>query len=469
MNPTLLDRRSLLVSMAAAITLPALPTLGQATYDARQEVVPNFGQYVPAHETSDQPTYATTLERVTTATPWGRGMAIVDGELIVLSRGRHRGEGGVSQDLVDSAGTLWRIDTSVCETVIPGALAGTGVRENAAVFARPTSPPFHLYDHEDDPANDRRMARPYCALAFDASSRNLFVCAYSGAELPTGFRKHGTDAVYRYDLRDEQWHVVEQHDPELIPDEAMGPVVSNTYYPHHDPATNAPPHGWVNGPDGCIAVGEFLYVPAKDNHVVVQYDLDGIRADATAPAPASRVVLDTTMRMRHPGGETMIEVLGPSSVAVHDDFLYVGFRTSSIIVRIPLDERGDLVRDDDGVVAGDLIAVFEPWDAERKRSGNLYDIAMSDAGDLFVSMGKEGRVWHVTPDPARPFYGNDQSDRPTTTAPLLDMSERLGKRSGSNNIMVDDAGGYLYVSNRNNDTGAGDLHGTIYRVKLPNR
>ena len=464
-----IDRRSMLASIAAAVVLPSLPAPGQSDRTFRQEVVIDFGQFVPEHATTDQPPYHAPLERVTTATPWGRGMAVVDGDLVVLSRGRHRGEGGVSADLVDHAGTLWRVDTSVSEPVVPGAIAGAAVAENASVLARPTAPPFHLYDHTGDPAADHRMTRPYCALAFDAASRNLFVCAYSGAELPTGFRKHGTDAVYRYDLRTEAWHVVEQHDPELIPDDALGPVVSNAYYPHHDPATNAPPHGWLNGPDGCTAAGDFLYVPAKDNHVVVQYDLDAIRRDPNAGAPPSRVVLRDAMRLRHPGGETMIEILGPGSVAAHGGYLYVGFRTTSIVVRIPLSENGDLVKDDDGVVAGDLIAVFEPWSAERRRSGNLYDLALSAEGDLFVSMGREGRIWHLTPDPAQPFYGNDQSARPTTTAPLLDMSERLGKRSGSNNIMVDDAGGYLYVSNRNNDTGAGELHGTIYRVKLPNR
>jgi len=437
-------------------------------YPAKQERVLEFGALVPEHETTDTlPHPQPVLERVTTAVPWGRGMTMVDGELIVLSRGRHRSNGGVDRNLVDHAGTLWRVDTSVSERVVPGEWAGHAVRHNAEVFARPSEPPFHLYDYAAPAEEDTRMARPYCALAFDEQSRNLFVCAYSGAELDTGFRKHATDAVYRYDLRNDSWHVVEQHDPDVVPDDELGDVISNEYYPHHDPAANPPPHGWTNGADGCAAAGEYLYVPAKDNHVVAQYDLDAIRRDPNAGPPYSRVVLRGKMILRHPGGEDEVEVLGPSAVAIHGGFMYIAFRTSSIVVRIPLDETGDVARNADGKVAGDLIAVFEPWNPEKKRSGNLYDIDMSADGELFVSMGYAGRVWRITPDPDRPFYGNDQTpDRPTTTPPYIDMSECLGRKSGCNNIHVDRDADYLYISNRTNDNGEGQIHGTIYRVKL---
>jgi hypothetical protein len=462
--------RSLAAGLSAVAVLScATASSGRIQHAPKQEEVPDFGALVPAHPTDDVTETSpckVALQRVTTAVPWGRGMAIADGELIVLSRGRHRGEGGVSQNLVDHAGTLWRIDPSVSEPVVPGAWAGDAVRNNAEVFAAPTAPPFHLYDFSAPSDEDILMARPYCALAFDEASRNFFICAYSGAELPDGFRKHATDAVYRYDLRDQRWHVVEQHDPDVVPREAFGAVISNEYYPHHDPATNPPPHGWVNGADGCIAAGDYLYVPAKDNHVVVQYDLDGIRREPSAGPPASRPVLGATMIISHPGGEQEMEVLGPSGVAVHGDYLYIGYRTSSVVVRVRLRSDGDIVRESDGRVKGELIAVFEPWDAGRKRSGNLYDIDMSASGDLFVSMGKEGKVWRISPDPARPFYGNDQSERPTTAPPFLNMTELVGRKTGCNNIFVDDEGGFLYVSSRNNDTGEGRIHGTIYRVAL---
>lgn len=465
MSRKIRSRISQILGVGAAIAMNCNSPAGDVAYKPKQERVPDFGQFVPTHAVIDTLPFDVSLERVTTAVPWGRGMATVDGELIVLSRGRHRGEGGVEQSLVDHAGTLWKVDTSVSETVVPGELAGDAVRHNATVFARPTSPPFHLYDYQAPPEQDILMGRPYCALAYDEASCNLFVCAYSGAELETGFRKQATDAVYRLDLRNESWHVVEQHDPDVVPRDELGAVISNEYYPHHDPQTNMPPHGWPNGADGCIGVGEYLYVPAKDNHIVVQYDLDEIRRNPDAGPPDSRPVLGPHMIVRYPGGEAEMEVLGPSSVAHHGGLLYVGYRTSSIVVRVPLTDNGDIMRGDDGRVRADLIAVFEPWDAQRSRSGNLYDIDMSDDGELFVSMGTAGRIWRITPDPDRPFYGNDQTERPTTTPPMLDMTERAGRKTGCNNICVGDDG-YLYISSRNNDTGEGRIHGTIYRAKI---
>jgi len=444
---------------------------GQAPYPAKQERVEDFAALVPKGPISNVAAPARTLERVTTAVPWARGMAFVDGQMIVLSRGRHRGEGGVSAELVDHAGTLWRVDRSVCEAVIPGEHAGPAVRSNATVFAEPTSPPFALYRHDRPAADDILMDRPYCTLVYDHASRNLFICAYSGAELASGFRKHATDAVHRYDLRDRSWHVVERHHPgaAVVPREALEAVISNVYYPHHDPATNPPPHGWANGADGCVAVGRFLYVAAKDNHLVVQYDLEAIRRDPAAPSPPSRPVLGDRLIIGLPGGggggERSMEVLGPSAVAHHGDHLYIGYRTSSVVVRMPVDDEGDIVRRPDGQVAADLIAVFEPWDSRTRRSGNLYDIAISPSGELFVSMGTEGRVWRLTPDPAHPFYGNDQTARQTSAPPFLDMSALAGRKTGCNNIAVGDDG-YLYVSTRNNDNGEGEMHGTIYRARI---
>ncbi len=441
------------------------PELESVPYPPRQEQVADFGALVPDDDGFHRAIAAAPLERVTSAVPWARGMALVDGELVVLSRGRHRGDGGVAQDLVDHAGTLWRVDASVAEPVVPGAPAGQAVRNNAEVFARPSQPPMYLYDYSTAPEIDTRMARPFCALAYHAASGNLFVCAYSGLEGDGTFRKHATDAVYRFNLARRQWFVVEQHDPAIVPAEELGPVVSNSYYPHHDPAKNPPPHGWPNGPNGCTPAGRYLYVPAKDNHLVVQYDLSEILERDDAPAPASRPVLGPRTLLRYPGGEREMEVLGASSVAVHGGYLYVGYRTSSVVVRFALDSTGDLVRRADGRIAGELIAVFEPWDAATQRSGNLYDLGFSEAGDLFVSMGTEGRVWRFTPNPEAPFYGNDQSGRPTSAPPFVDLSQALGKKAGCNNIMVDGTA-YLYISSRSNDTGTGRLRGTIYRVAL---
>lgn len=444
----------------------ALGDVNPAGYPARQEIVPDFGALIPADsQPVDRAAVATALERVTTAVPWGRGLTMIDGELVALSRGRHRGEGGPGQDLDDAAGTIWKIDVSVSEPVVPGQLAGDAVRRNATAWIKPTTPPFFPYDRAVAPEDDILMTRPYCSLTYDAASQNLFVCAYSGAELSTGFRKHATDAVYRYDLRNRSWQIVEQHDHTRVPREELKAVIGNNYYPHHDPSTNPPPHGWTNGPDGCIVAGDFLYVPAKDNHLVVQYDLRAIRDNPDAPPPPSRPVLGAQVLLSYPGGQKLMDVLGPSGVETDGKYLYVSYRTSSVVIRVPLADNGDVIRAEDGPVAAELIAVFEPFDHKTRRSGNLYDITMSKHGELFVSMGTEGRVWRVKPDPQRPFYGNDQTDRPTSGPPFLDMSKLVGKKTGCNNVYASHDG-WLYVSTRNNDVGEGNLHGTIYRARI---
>ncbi len=435
-------------------------------YPARQEIVPDFGALIPPDPAAGtQPAPQVELQRVSTGVPWSRGLTMVDGNLIALSRGRHRSDGGPSQSIIDHAGVLWKIDVSVSEPVVPGKLAGEAVRNNAVAWIEPTSPPFYLYDYSVPPEEDMLMSRPYCGLAYDPHSRNLFICAYAGAELSTGFRKHATDGVYRYDLRKQSWHVVEQHDPNSVPREEMKSVIGNNYYPHHDPAANPPPHGWTNGPDGCTVIGDFLYVPAKDNHLVIQYDLADIRTNLDAPPPASRPVLGAQVMLKYPGGQKEVDVLGPSAVVSDGKHLYISYRTSSVVIRIPLAENGDIIRPKDGLVEAELIAVFEPWDRQKQRSGNLFDMTLGPDGDLFVAMGTEGRIWRLTPDPQNPFYGNDQTDRPTTAPPYLDLSQLVGKKTGCNNIYASEDG-WLYVSTRNNDIGGGDLNGTIYRARI---
>jgi hypothetical protein len=421
-------------------------------YAAGQEIVFDFASLIPATADRVPAEPADRIERVTSAVPWGRGMIMVDGELMVLSRGRHRGEGGPAEGFDDSAGIIWRVDPASAEAVVPGEPAGETVRTNATPWILPTSPPFHLYDPGTPPEADELMGRPYCALAFDGDSRNVFVCAYAGAELPDGFRKHRTDAVLRHDLRTGTWHVVEQHDPR------------STAHPHHDPRTNPPPHGWADGADGCAVAGDFLYVTAKDNHLVIQYDLGQIRETPDAPAPASRPVIGPHVLLSHPGGQTRVEVLGPSAVAVHDGWLYVGYRTSSVVIRFRLDEDGRVINDGP-LPEAQLIGVFQPFDRDTRRSGNLYDLALDDTGDLYVSMGTRGRVWRFKPDPARPFFGNDAGDRDPDAEPFVDLPRLLGKPASLNNILIGDDG-FLYVSSRTNDLVGGQTHGTIYRVPV---
>jgi len=436
------------------------PLSRHPAYEARGERVPDFASMVTIRA-PEEPEVVARLERVSTVVPWPRGLAFVDGDLIALARGRHRSGGGVPDDFDDLAGTLFRIDPSIAEPVEPGVPAGESVRSNGEVFAAPTSPPFFPFSFDRAAEEDRLMDRPYCGLAFDARSRNLVVCSFAGAELDGGrrFRKHATDALHRFDLRDRTWRVLEQHDHTVVPEEALGSVISNTYYPHHDPARHDPPHGWLNGPTGCAVVGDFLYATSKDNHLVVQYDLTEIRRRPDAPPPGGRPVLGPFVMLDLPDGPRETEVLGAAAVSAFGGHLYIGYRTSSVVIRVPIDDRGDLVS---GAPA-ELIAIFEPWSIESGRSGDMFDMTFNSRGDLFVAMAREGRVWRVQPDPARVFYGNDRSGRPLSAPPFIDIGPMTGQRGGAGNLAVDDHD-RLYVCTRNDDAEQGVLVGTIYRT-----
>jgi len=153
-----------------------------------------------------------------------------------------------------------------------------------------------------------------------------------------------------------------------------------------------------------------------------------------------------------------MEVLGPSAARVFGSHLYLGYRTSSVVLRFEIDEQGGLVEP-----VGELIAVFEPWDAEKKRSANLIDLAFNSRGELFASCAKEGRIWRIgTPDPDHPFYGDDKSGRATTAPPYVDLTAVTGSKTGCGNLLFDDQD-RMYLCCGNYDSGS-RLAGAIYRV-----
>lgn len=434
--------------------------LSPVAYAPKAEIVEDFSLLVPP-ATREPAVEKVVVERVTAGVPWPRGLALVDDDLVVLARGRHRNAGGIDPAIPDRCGSLLVVDPDIAEPVVPGAPASDLMRANARVLAEPDGAVLELYDARVPPADSSAVDRPYCTLAYDEVSRNLFVCGFSGVDLPGAkFRKNASDSIHRFDLRTGRWYPVEKHAHQIVPATDLGYVVPNQYYPHHDPATNAPPHGWLNGPDGCGVAGDYLYAAAKDNHVVARYDLTGIRANPEAGPPPSSIALGSRVRLRGAGGDVSeIEALGPSAVTAHGGYLYVGYRTSSVVLRFPLDERGALV----SPVTSELVAVFEPWNSETKRSANLIDIAFNSRGELFVSCAKEARIWKVgVPDPKSPFYGDDQSERPTTAPPYVDIREWTGTRAGCGNLLFDERD-RLFFCVGNYDSGS-VLAGAVYRA-----
>ncbi len=400
------------------------------------------------------------LERISTAVPWPRGLRFVDGKLVVLARGVHRSAGGPQASIEDHAGSLYLVDPAIAEPVVKGQPAGEAVRANAALFAAPTSPPFRLWNREMPPTGDVLTDRPYCMLVYDPPSQNFFVCGYSGIDLATDakFRKNATDSIHRYDTRDGVWRVVEAHDPASVPEEELGRAVAPGYYPHHDPAAHPPPHGLLNGPCGAVVAGRYLYCGAKDNTALGRYDLTAIRARPDAPPPPAELVFarsgpedDVYIEIEGRGG---MYVEGTCALAVHDGWLYVAFRTTSQIIRLPLEEDGSLR----APLVGQLIAQFAPYDPEKGGgSANIYDMAFDSAGRMYVSPAYTGSVYRFQPDPAQVFE-QDQAE------PFVDLRVVTDNPKAKSGNIALDADDNLYICSGNKDVPEGDLRGVIYRV-----
>lgn len=360
---------------------------------------------------------ALVIERVSTAVPYPRGLALADGKLYVLARGRAREAGGVDPRLDDRAGTIFEVDPAIAEPLAAGP--SEAVRKNGKAFAEPTSPPFRLLDRSlADPTQDRATDRPYCTLRHDAATRSFYVCAFSGIDKAGGgFSKNASDALLRYDLRTRRWHEVERG-------------------------------GWLEGPDNCLVVGPWLYAVAKDNSRLVRYDLGPVAADPEA-RPEGRLVLGDRFAVRGRGTE---QHLGHSALARHGRHLYVAFRTSSTIVRIALDDAGLPVEP----VVAELVARFEPFDPRTGRSANLTDMAFDSKGRLHVISAAPARVYRFSPSDGV-FDG-------TRERPWADLAALTGNpRMKSENVLVDERD-RVYVTS-GDAYGADPIGGAIYRVR----
>lgn len=438
---------SLSLSCVAALApLAGLFLAGQdAPYVAHESSQPGIAARTPQKE---QSLPAFRLERVSAAVPWPRGIAWVDGKLFVVARGRHRNYGGPAAEVQDMEATLFEIDPDIREPFEKDVPAGEAVLSNGRVLAAPDPRVVKLFDRSKPPLDNWEMQRPFCTMKYDAQSRNLIFCAYSGVDLsgdgPT-FRKNATDALLRYDLRTQAWGVIEQHDPSVVPQAEQKQWISNVYYPHHDPEENPPPHGWLNGPNGCHVVGNWLYAVGKDNHTLARYDLRPIRRDPQAGPPPSEFVLGREIDVRIEGSVQRIPLEGHSAVTSHGGFLYVASRTNSLVVRFPIDASGDMVRP----IVGELIAELEPYSTERKRSADLWEMVAGPDGSLVLTASRDGLVWRFHPDPAVVFDGDTRRDgAPSPNKPWIEIRKLTGndKANVSNVCFAPDGSLYFCMT-----------------------
>ncbi|MCY2961475.1 MAG: hypothetical protein NTY35_15035 [Planctomycetota bacterium] len=392
-----------------------------------------------------QPTTDFLVERISTKASFPRGLQLVDGRLHVVCRGRVRDYGGVSAEVDDQAGTLYVIDPEIAEEYAGGE-PGPAVRENGVVLAAPTSPPFRLWDRQASPPwKDRETDRPYCGLTWHPTTRSFYICAFSGIDRDenTGksFSKNLSDAILRYDLRTSKWYEVERHD-----------IDKGGLYPHHDPALQKPPHGWLNGPDNCLAVGSWLYAVSKENSRLVLYDLRALEKDPEAGAPPSEPVFEESVETRNAG---RIQMQGHSALAVHDGWLYVGTRTTGHVVRLKLgvDQRPAEPR------RVELVARFDAYDPQTKRSANVTDMSFGPEGHLHLISAKPSRCYRFLPDPKRIYDARDGKE-----PAYIDLAAWTGNpKMKSENLLVD-AAGRVYITSGDAYSYHAGSGGVVWRV-----
>lgn len=391
-------------------------------------------------------TEAYLVERISTKPPFPRGLQIVDGKLHVLCRGRVRDYGGVSAEVQDQAGTLYTIDTSISEPFVAGSEPSDAVRSNGEVVAVPTSPPFRLWDRAANPPwKDRETDRPYCGLTWHVGTQSFYICAFAGVDRDekTGktFSKNLTDAILRYDLRTSKWYEVERHD-----------IDKGGLYPHHDPAIAKPPHGWLNGPDNCLAVGDWLYGVAKDNSKLVIYDLRDLAKDPEAGAPQSEVVLEERVETKNAG---KLELYGHSALAFRDGWLYVATRTSGHVVRLRL--GADLRPAEPRTV--ELVARFDPWNPKTKTSANITDMSFGPAGDLYLVSASPARCYRFRPDPKSVYDAREGKEKP-----YVDLASITGNpKMKSENLLVDERG-RVYMTSGDAYSYQAGAGGVVWRI-----
>ena len=408
---------------------------------------PDSAASARAAATTPTPSPALTLERVTTKVPFPRGLVMHEGALYVLCRGRVRDYGGVTAAINDQAGTLYRIDPAIAEAAATTEI-GDAVRGNGTLVAEPTAGPFHLWDRTaNPPSSDRMTDRPYCGLRFHAPTQSFYLCAFAGVDLDgknggRQFSKNLTDAILRYDLRTQKWYEVERHD-----------TFAGGNYPHHDPKYGKAPHGWLNGPDNCLAVGNWLYAVAKDNSRLVRYDLSALVKDPEAGAPASEFVLGEQVATRKHG---CVSLQGHSMLAYRDGYLYLGTRTSGHIVRLPMHADGTFTQP----IQAELVAQFDAYDPTTKKSANMTDMDIGPDGACYVVSATPARIYRFLPNATQVCDGRNGK-----LPPFADLAAMTNNpKMKSENVLVAPDGS-VYVTSGDSYAFHAGSGGVVWRLR----
>lgn len=390
------------------------------------------------------------ISRVSTIAPFPRGIVPLGDELVILSRGRVRSSGGVSASVDDQAGTLFLVDPSVRQNATEPTVSEE-VRQNGRVLALPTDPPFHLWDRTSSPPwADRETDRPYCVLRYHEPSHNFFICAFSGVDKATNpgaaggrsFSKNLNDGILRYDMRNKKWFEVERHD-----------IEAGGQYPHHDPALMPPPHGWLNGPNNILVQGDYLYAVGKDNSLLVRYNLAPLVENPDSGPLESEWILGRELTLAS-GGTVPLE--GHSALAWNGGFCYLATRTNSVVVRFPMLKDGTIPQP----LAGEVVALFDPYDPVAKESADITDITFDDHGFMYVLNAQPSRVHRFVPSPESVYDARNNGH-----APWINLGQQLSNpRMKSENIFYQ-APNQLFITSGDGYGYQSGADGTLYVVE----
>jgi hypothetical protein len=407
----------------------------------------------------------TEVQRLSTVVPWPRGAVWKDGKLLVLARGVHRSAGGPNAEIEDLAGSIFELDPNIYEPVVKGQLPGEAVQRNGRILAEATSPPFRFWDRKYPPTSDTLTDRPYAGLLYDRESENLFVICFSGIDLEHNprFRKNATDAIHRYNLKTGKWYPFEVHDHTKVPVSELGKTVANDTYPHHDPKTNKPPHGLANGPCGGWIVGKYLYITAKENSALIQYDLEEIRRNPEAGPPNGRYIFhrsspkDDVFIQTKTHGNMYVE--GPGAVTTYGDYMYVAFRTTCQVMRFPITKDGDVVRP----IVADYLAQFDPYELQGETyttTPDFFDLRADSTGRIFISCNQYGALWEIPTNSAQ-FL---DARKGTTAKPYVNLREITGHARSTCGNFTFDPDDNLYICAGNKELPDSLIRGVVYRV-----
>lgn len=112
-------------------------------------------------------------------------------------------------------------------------------------------------------------------------------------------------------------------------------------------------------------------------------------------------------------GHGTVDLAGHSILAYHDGYLYLGTRTSSHIVRLPMTADGELQTP----IVAELLAMLPAYDAKTKKSANLTDMSIGKDGMVYMISATPARCYASRPDPSKVWTCATARPSPTPISP----------------------------------------------------